>query len=64
MFIVKKEYCGSFEYLKVTDKETSISYGYTMDEEKATKFDTEEKAKLAMKKSGFNAHQGIMVVKI
>lgn len=64
MFIAKKEYCGSFEYFKVTDRETSTSYGYTMDEEKATKFDTEEKAKLALKKAGFNAHQGIMVVEI
>lgn len=61
MFIVQK---GSNEYLIIEDTSCSLLYKYVRDVEYATKFNSEESAKSALKKSGFMAHSGLKIIEV
>lgn len=64
MFIVKKLFGGTPNYLTLKDTSESIVYGYTENIDEAAKFSSAENANAILKKSGYYSHSGIKVVEV
>ena len=64
MFVVKKIFGSTPNYLTVKDTSDSISYGYTENIVDAAKFSSQENANAILKKSWYYSHSGIKIIEM